>query len=88
MKKAFLLIASNLATLCLLWIVIPQAQKLDTSLNNGGANYTILSVVFILLLWWYQLIKILYLSTKSKKNNLKHGMNKHKLKQKENTRHQ
>ena len=56
-KKAFLIVGLGFEAAILLWIFIYLGQKGDLHFNTGGW-ITAISVVLVLVIWFYQLIRI------------------------------
>lgn len=56
-KKAFLVIGMGFEAAILLWVFIYIGQKGDLHFNTGGW-ITVVLVVLILMIWFYQLIRL------------------------------
>ncbi len=56
-KKAFLIVGMGFEAVILLWVFIYLGQKGDLYFNTGGWVTAIL-VVLVLVIWFYQLIRI------------------------------
>ena len=56
-KKAFLIVGMGFEAVILLWLFIYLGQKGDLLFNTGGWITSIL-VVLVLVIWFYQLIRL------------------------------
>ena len=56
-RKAFLIVGLGFEAAVLLWVFIYLGQKGDLHFNTGGW-ITALFVVLVLVIWFYQLIRI------------------------------